>query len=212
MNRPLFSSLICSAPVLHILWKTFEMICIPIIIVTIGLATRRNGQGAVRSGRREEMRGIMNWTMKHILPIALVFSMSAAAYSQSVDVNSAAAPSIPYGTLQVIGKDDSPAVIAEKAVKVLPRPNQTAWMRMERTFFLHYGPNTFRGVEWGNGRENPSVFNPTAFDAEQWMRHQGCQRQDAGPRLQALRRAVLVANSLHQPLDCRQSVAGRQGR
>ena len=112
----------------------------------------------------------MNWTMKHILPIALVFSMSAAAHSQSVDVNSAAAPSIPYGTLQVIGKDDSPAVIAEKAVKVLPRPNQTAWMRMERTFFLHYGPNTFRGVEWGNGRENPSVFNPTAFDAEQWMR------------------------------------------
>ena len=41
---------------------------------------------------------------------------------------------------------------------------------MERTFFLHYGPNAFHNVEWGSGRENPSLYNPTAFDAEQWMR------------------------------------------
>jgi hypothetical protein len=111
---------------------------------------------------------IMNRTIKHILPVALVLTMCAAAHPQPADLNSgtAAAPSIPYATLQVIGKDDSPAVIAEKAAKVLPRPSQSAWMRMERTFFLHFGPNTFRGVEWGNGRENPSVFNPTAFDAE----------------------------------------------
>jgi alpha-L-fucosidase len=72
-----------------------------------------------------------------------------------------------------------PAVIAEKAAKVLPRPDQTAWMRLERIFFIHFGPNTFRGVEWGNGREDPSVFNPTAFDAEQWMR----AIQDAGGKL-----------------------------
>jgi len=76
---------------------------------------------------------------------------------------------IDYGTLQVIAPGDSPAVIAEKAGKVLPRPNQTAWMRLERTFFLHYGPNTFRGVEWGDGREDPAIFNPTALDANQWL-------------------------------------------
>jgi alpha-L-fucosidase len=77
---------------------------------------------------------------------------------------------IAYATLQTISPSDSDAVIAEKAAKVLPRPNQTTWMRYERTFFLHFGPNTFRGVEWGNGREDPSIFNPTDLNAEQWIR------------------------------------------
>src|SRR5271157_5672645 len=77
---------------------------------------------------------------------------------------------IEYGTLQHLSKDDSAAVIVEKAAKVLPRPNQTTWMRLERTFFIHFGPNAFHGVEWGSGHEDPSVFNPAALDAEQWMR------------------------------------------
>ena len=81
----------------------------------------------------------------------------------------AAAPPIPYSTMQVINEGDSPGVIAEKAAKVLPRPNQTAWMRLERTFFLHFGVNTFNEVEWGSGREEPSLFNPTALDANQWL-------------------------------------------
>ena len=76
---------------------------------------------------------------------------------------------IPYSTIHVIETGDSDAVIAEKAAKVLPRPNQTAWMRLERTFFLHFGVNTFNEVEWGTGREEPSIFNPTALDANQWL-------------------------------------------
>ncbi|MFO1477677.1 MAG: alpha-L-fucosidase, partial [Verrucomicrobiota bacterium] len=70
---------------------------------------------------------------------------------------------------QVIAAGDSDPVIAEKAAKVLPRPNQSDWMRLEWTFFLHYGPNAFHDVEWGSGREEPALFNPTAFDAEQWV-------------------------------------------
>ena len=77
---------------------------------------------------------------------------------------------IPFGPLQHITDGDSAAVAVEKAAKVLPRPNQTDWMRLERTFFIHFGPNTFRGVEWGTGREDPSVFNPSALDADQWVR------------------------------------------
>lgn len=93
---------------------------------------------------------------------------TTASGAQAAD--SASAAPIPYSTVQVISSGDSNAVIAEKAAKVLPRPNQTTWMRLERTYFIHFGPNTFRGVEWGSGREDPSIFNPTALDADQWVR------------------------------------------
>ena len=99
-----------------------------------------------------------------------------------VDVNgeiAAANGPIAYATQQVISKNDSESVIAEKAAKVLPRPNQSDWMRREWTFFLHYGVNAFRGVEWGNGREDPSQFNPSAFDANQWV----SAMKDAGGKM-----------------------------
>ena len=94
----------------------------------------------------------------------------ASARGQApADAGAAAPAPIPYATLQVISNGDSDAVIAEKAAKVLPRANQTDWMRLERTFFLHFGVNTFNGVEWGSGREEPSIFNPTELDANQWL-------------------------------------------
>lgn len=86
------------------------------------------------------------------------------AFAQSATVPTP----IPYATEQVISNGDSEAVIVAKAAHVLPRPNQTAWMRLERTFFLHFGVNTFNEVEWGSGHEDPSIFNPTELDANQW--------------------------------------------
>jgi alpha-L-fucosidase len=77
---------------------------------------------------------------------------------------------IGYSTEHVVSATDSEEMIAERAAKVLPRPNQSAWMRLEQTYFIHFGPNTFRGVEWGNGRESPTEFNPSALDADQWVR------------------------------------------
>ena len=57
--------------------------------------------------------------------------------------------------------------IIDIAARVVPTPNQLAWQQMELTAFLHYGMNTYTNREWGDGKENPEWFNPTAFDADQ---------------------------------------------
>src|SRR5678816_3799559 len=51
----------------------------------------------------------------------------------------------------------------------LPSPAQLAWQRDELAMFLHFGVNTFTNREWGDGTESPSIFNPTALDARQWV-------------------------------------------
>ncbi|MGH7620397.1 MAG: alpha-L-fucosidase [Gemmatimonadaceae bacterium] len=53
-----------------------------------------------------------------------------------------------------------------------PRPSaaQLEWQRDELALFLHFGVNTFTDREWGDGREDPSIFAPANLDARQWTR------------------------------------------
>jgi alpha-L-fucosidase len=51
-----------------------------------------------------------------------------------------------------------------------PSASQLAWQREELALFLHFGVNTFTDREWGDGKENPSIFAPNALDARQWAR------------------------------------------
>jgi alpha-L-fucosidase len=53
-----------------------------------------------------------------------------------------------------------------------PRPTraQLEWQRDELAMFIHFGVNNFTNREWGDGRENPSIFNPARLDARQWAR------------------------------------------
>ena len=50
----------------------------------------------------------------------------------------------------------------------LPSKAQVEWQKMEYNMFIHFGPNTFTGAEWGDGREKAEIFNPTALDCGQW--------------------------------------------
>ena len=60
--------------------------------------------------------------------------------------------------------------LVAKASAIRPHPRQVAWQRMEQTAFIHFGVNTFTGLEWGGHDEDPDLFQPTRLDTDQWAR------------------------------------------
>ncbi len=50
----------------------------------------------------------------------------------------------------------------------LPTKQQLAWHENEFYLFMHFGPNTFTGKEWGEGNEAEALFNPAQLDCNQW--------------------------------------------
>ena len=72
-----------------------------------------------------------------------------------------------------------------------PSPAQVAWQRDELALFLHFGVNTFSDREWGDGREDPTIFVPNDLDARQWAR----SAREAGFR-------VLILTAKHHDGFC----------
>lgn len=74
---------------------------------------------------------------------------------------------------------DTHEVIIDKAAHVVPTPNQLAALQNEYIAFIHFGPNTFTRKEWGDGMEDPKVFDLKELDTDQWCE----SMKDAGMKM-----------------------------
>lgn len=70
-------------------------------------------------------------------------------------------------TIPVSTTDSKPTIIA-KAAHVVPTTNQLSALQNEFIAFIHFGPNTFTRMEWGNGKEDPKIFDLKELHTDQW--------------------------------------------
>lgn len=100
--------------------------------------------------------------MKILLAITLAFtalSVNAQLKNQQVLKISNTIPVLP---------GDNREMIIHKAAHVVPTKNQYAALKNEFIAFIHFGPNTFTRMEWGNGKEDPRVFDLKELHTDQW--------------------------------------------
>lgn len=76
---------------------------------------------------------------------------------------------IPFVFLALIACRNQPDVSPPAPLLPVPSEAQLRWHEMEQNAFIHFTTNTFTDKEWGYGDESPSIFNPSAFDADQWI-------------------------------------------
>lgn len=50
-----------------------------------------------------------------------------------------------------------------------PTDLQIKMYEIGKKAFFHFGVNTFTNTEWGDGKENASIFNPTETDVRSWI-------------------------------------------
>ena len=56
------------------------------------------------------------------------------------------------------------------ALAARPSERQYKWMKMEMCAFVHLSLNTFYDKEWGDGTEDPALFDPVCCDTDSWCK------------------------------------------
>ena len=57
----------------------------------------------------------------------------------------------------------------KELIQIIPSRRQLAYQATEFYAFFHFGMNTYTNREWGDGTEDPGLFNPEKLDAGQWV-------------------------------------------
>lgn len=101
-------------------------------------------------------------TMRSFLLLILIGScfLKTNAQTESIDFRN---------TIKV-NINDTETQIIDKAAHIIPSAIQLNAINNEFIAFVHFGPNTFTRMEWGNGKEDPKIFNLKNLDTDQWCK------------------------------------------
>jgi alpha-L-fucosidase len=77
---------------------------------------------------------------------------------------------MPLKSTYEVNSSDTEQEIILKSAHVVPKKNQLEALRNEYIAFIHVGPNTFTRMEWGNGFEDPKIFDLKTLDTDQWCK------------------------------------------
>ena len=104
--------------------------------------------------------------MKKLFQLTLLMLIVASCNNKKTD-NSIVMPV--SNTIAIKDSDTKDSIIL-KAAHVDPTANQYDALKNEFIAFIHFGPNTFTKMEWGNGMEDPKIFNLQNLDTDQWCK------------------------------------------
>lgn len=104
-----------------------------------------------------------NKNMKIIIKLIVILIVTVSCQQNKGLVMTASS------TVEVVEKDTKDSIIL-KAAHVVPTKNQYEALKNEFIAFIHFGPNTFTRMEWGNGMEDPKIFDLKNLDTDQWCR------------------------------------------
>ena len=104
--------------------------------------------------------------IKNSLFIFLLIVVTACSYKTGIEIQ--------QKSTIAIEATDTEEMILKKATHVIPTPNQFKALKTEYLAFIHFGPNIFSKREWGNGMENPEIFDLQNLDTDQWCKTIKC--------------------------------------
>ena len=106
--------------------------------------------------------------LKFCLSSAIAFScLSLANMAYALGKNDEDQAKIEEYQSTLTGSADVVTPVSRGAI---PSKEQMDYYKEELSAFIHFGPNTFTGNEWGHGTpEEIAAFNPSKLDTDQWV-------------------------------------------